>query len=158
LSAKSLHYIGPFQNSGPIPPKAEQETTYTITWTVTNPLNNLSGARASVVLPPYIKWLGAVSPDRENVSYDSGTGVVIWNIGNISAGAGTISSAREVSFQVSLLPSVNQIGTAVGLTGEAQLIARDNFTLTNVSDSFPMVTTNLSSDPYFKLDGEKVMQ
>jgi len=158
LFAKALHYIGPFQNSGPVPPKAEQETTYTITWTVTNPLNNLSGARVTATLPPYIKWLGAVSPDRENVDYNEGTGVLVWNIGNIVAGAGTVSAAREVSFQISLLPSVDQIGKSPGLTGEAVLSARDTFTLTDVLDSFPALNTRLSSDPYFRVEAEAVIQ
>jgi hypothetical protein len=157
LSGKSLHYVGPFQNSGLIPPRAEKETTYTITWTVTNPLNNLSGAKVTAVLPPYIKWLGAVSPDRENISYDESTGTLVWSVGNITAGAGKLSPAREVSFQISFLPSVDQIGTSPVLVGESQLIAKDNFTLTTVSDSLSALTTNLNSDPYFKTDGGAVL-
>jgi hypothetical protein len=158
LLAKALHYIGPFQNSGPIPPKAEQETTYTITWTVTNPLNSLSNARVSAILPPYIKWLGTVSPARENVSYDSGTGLLIWSIGNISAGAGVTSSAKEMSFQISFLPSVDQIGLAPVLVGEMLLTAKDNFTLTEVSNSYPSLSTDLNGDPYFKDGSEKVVK
>jgi hypothetical protein len=158
LFAKALYYVGPFQNTGPVPPKAEKETTYTITWTVTNPLNALSGARVSAVLPPYIKWLSAVSPQKEKVDYDPNTGSVIWSIGNIPAGAGIVSSAKEVSFQVSFMPSVDQIGTIPNLVRDAVLDARDNFTMTNVSASFPVLNTRLSNDPYFKVDAEKVVQ
>ena len=158
LSAKALYNIGPFQNSGPIPPVAEKETTYTITWTVTNPLNNLSGASVSATLPPYMKWLGAVSPDREKVSYDQGTGLVTWNVGNVLAGAGTVNPAKEVSFQVSFLPSVDQIGSVPNLIGDASLTARDSFTLTDVGDSFTALNTRLTSDPYFKAEAETVIQ
>jgi hypothetical protein len=158
LFAKALYYVGPFKNTGPMPAKAEQETTYTITWTVTNPSNNLTGAHVSAVLPPYIKWLGAVSPTLEKVSYDASTGTVVWNIGNILAGAGTIVPAKEVSFQISFLASVDQIGTSPNLVGEATLVGKDNFTLTTVSDSFSFLTTRLSSDPYFKVDDEDVVQ
>lgn len=156
LFAKSLYYIGPFKNIGPVPPKSEKETTYTITWTVTNPLNNLSSARATAVLPTYVKWLNVISPSSEKISYDENTRQLIWNIGNISAGAGTISPAREVSFQVSLLPSVSQIGSAPDLVNEATLTARDNFTLTNVSSIFQAVNTRLSNDPYFGIDSADV--
>ncbi len=158
MFAKILYYIGPFQNSGPIPPKAETETTYTITWTITNPLNNLNNVRVNATLPPYVKWLSKVSPTQENINYDEGTGLVSWNVGNISAGAGTISSAKEVSFQISLLPSVDQIGTSPSLIGEASLSARDVFTLTEVTDSFSALNTDLSNDPYFRNEGGKVIQ
>ena len=158
LSAKALYFVGPFKNTGPIPPRAEQETTYTVTWTVTNPLNNLSGATVSAVLPPYIKWLGVVSPEREKMDYDAGTGAIVWNIGTVVAGAGTIAPAREISFQISLLPSVDKIGSTPDLVGEAKLTAKDTFTLTSVADSFAKLDTRLNSDPYFKADAEKVIQ
>jgi hypothetical protein len=158
LFAKSLYYVGPFQNKGPIPPKAETETTYTITWTVTNPLNNLSGAKVVATLPPYIKWLDVVSPNTEKMSYDESTGQIIWSLGNVSAGAGSVSPAREVSFQISLLPSVSQIGSAPDLLSSSALSARDTFTSTSVASDFPAVTTRLNNDPYFKVDFENVVK
>jgi hypothetical protein len=122
-------------------------TTYTVTWTVTNPLNNLTGATVVATLPPYMKWLNNVSPDSEKVSYDSNTNQITWNVGNVSSGAGSISPAREVSFQVSILPSVSQIGSTPDLIEQA-----------TVSSIFQAVTTELSNDPYFKADTSKVVK
>jgi hypothetical protein len=158
LSAKALYFVGPFKNTGPLPPQAEKDTTYTLTWTVTNPLNNLTGGVVTAVLPPYIKWLGLVSPGSEKVDYDAGTGKVVWTVGNISSGAGTVAPAREVSFQISMMPSVDQIGAAPSLLSDSLLMAKDSFTLTNVSDSFSGLSTRLSNDPYFKNDYETVIQ
>ena len=158
LFAKALYYTGPFKNTGPIPAKAEQETTYTITWTVTNPLNNLSNVKVSTILPLYIKWLNVISPNSEKLDYNGETGLLTWNIGNVSAGAGTIVPAEEVSFQISFLPSVSQIGTIPNLTGDAEITAKDNFTLTMVSNFFTALNTRLSNDPYFQVDAEKVVQ
>jgi hypothetical protein len=158
LMAKALYYVGPFQNTGPIPPKAEVETTYTITWTVTNPLNSISGARVVAVLPPYVKWLDKVSPSLEKLVYDKGTGQVTWNIGNVSAGAGRISAAKEVSFQISVQPSVSQIDTSPDLVEKATLTAKDVFTGINVSSDANNLNTFLGSDPYFKADSEKVIK
>jgi hypothetical protein len=158
ISAKALYYVGPFSNKGPIPPKAEAETTYTITWTVTNPLNNLTGTRVTAVLPPYTKWLDTISPSSEKISYDSGTGQITWAVGNVSAGAGTVSSAREASFQVSVVPSVSQIGETPDIVGEAILIARDVFTGATVTDAFQAVSTELTSDPYFRIDSSAVVK
>jgi len=158
LSAKVLYYIGSFENRGPIPPKAETETTYTVVWTVINPLNNLSNAKVSAVLPPYVKWQSLSSPNQENVDYNDSTRTVTWNIGNISSGAGIVSPAKEVSFQISFLPSVDQIGKSPLLIGQAVLSARDNFTLTPTSDSAFELSTFLTSDPYFKTGGQNVIQ
>ena len=158
IFAKALYYVGPFKNNGPIPPKAETETTYTITWTVTNPLNNISGAIVSATLPPYVKWLSNISPTQEKLNYNEGTGLVTWNLGSVQAGAGIVSTAREVSFQVSLLPSVTQINTSPDIISNATLTAKDNFTLTSVSDSFTSLSTSLTSDPYFKIDTERVVE
>lgn len=158
LFAKSLYYVGPFKNTGSIPPKSEKETTYTVTWTVTNPLNNLSNARVTTVLPPYMKWLDTVSPNSEKMSYDPNTREISWSIGNVMAGAGTVASAREVSFQLSLLPSVSQIGSAPNLTSEATLSARDAFTGATVTSVFQAITTRLGNDPYFNVDAENVVR
>ncbi len=158
LSAKILYYTGPFENRGSIPPKAEKETTYSITWTVTNPLNNLSNAKVSAVLPPYVQWLSISAPSQENIDYNSSTRTVSWSIGNISAGAGIVSPAKEVSFQISFLPSINQIGKVPVLIEQSLLTAKDNFTLTPVSDLVLGLNTILTSDPYFQTGGQTVVQ
>ncbi len=158
LFVKSLYNIGPFTNTGPIPPKAEKETTYTITWTVTNPLNALTGAKITTTLPPYVKWLDKVSPGLEKISFDSNNNQVIWSLGNVPAGAGSTSVAKEVSFQISFIPSVSQIGEEVNLTGESQLIAKDSFTSALITKIVPEATTLLSTDPYFKDGQERVLK
>lgn len=158
LFAKALYFIGPFKNTGPIPPQAEKETTYTITWLVTNPLNNLANTRVFATLPPDVKWVGKISPDREKVDYNPENNSIVWSVGNVSAGAGILSPAREVSFQVSILPSVIQIGETPILIGQSTLTAKDNFTLTAVSDAASELDARLINDPYFRSDMEVVIQ
>src|SRR3989344_730523 len=62
LASRKVHYVGRFKNSGLLPPKVNQETTYTVIWTMTNSSNNASGAIVRTTLPTYVKWLGVVSP------------------------------------------------------------------------------------------------
>lgn len=158
LFAKALYYVGPFQNKGPVPLKAEQETTFTITWTVTNPLNNLSSVRAVATLPTYMTWLSSISPKNEKISYDPNTRQITWSIGNISAGAGIYSPAKEVSFQIGILPSVSQIGTTPELISAVTLLGRDIFTNTDVTADFQVLDLRLTSDPYFDLSQSTVLQ
>ena len=134
---------GPFTNSGPIPPKVGSETTYTVTWSLSNSSNSVSGARVSATLPPFVRWVGTVSPPGEKVSYMGDGGEVVWEAGDIAGGVGFGASPREVSFQVSLLPSVGQGGSAPVVIGAAQASANDRFTSTEIeSATRPALTTN----------------
>src|SRR3989344_2721172 len=42
VTGRGLYFTGPFSNQGPIPPKAERNTTYTVVWSLTNTLNSIS--------------------------------------------------------------------------------------------------------------------
>ncbi len=128
LGTRLSFATGAFSNSGPVPPRVGQETTYTVSWSLSNSSNAVAGARVSAALPPYVKWLGTVGPPSERVSYNQEGGEVVWDAGDMSAGVGFGSSPREVSFQVSLLPSVGQAGTAPVVIGSAQASASDRFT------------------------------
>ena len=94
-------------NHGPLPPKVGQETTYTVVWSVINAFNNINNAQVRATLPSYVKWLGKIYPENEKLSYNSDTGEIIWNIGELSAGQGYANPPKEVSFQIGLTPSIS---------------------------------------------------
>jgi len=101
LASRAVYYTGPFKNSGPLPPVAEKNTTYTIIWTVVNSSNNVTGAKVKTTLPAYVKWLGVVSPNNENITFNDAGGEIVWDVGDVESGTGVVSSPREVAFQVS---------------------------------------------------------
>lgn len=144
LVSRGLYFTGPFENYGALPPRAEQETSYTIVWTVRNGSNNVSNATVKTVLPLYVKWLGNVSPQGEDVGYDANNATIVWNAGRIPAGG-----TREAAFQVSFTPSISQRSQSPALTGDSILSATDDFTKTTVGDRRSAVTTNITSDPQF---------
>jgi hypothetical protein len=150
IAARSLYSTGPFVNSGPIPPKAENQTTYTVVWSVSNSSSDMSDTTVEATLPPYVKWLNVYAPQSEKMTYDPDGGKVIWNVGVLRAGTGITSSAREVSFQVAMLPSVAQINSAPSLTSDAVLQGSDDFTGIIVKSVRRAVTTILSGDPSFR--------
>jgi len=151
IASRAVYYTGPFKNSGPLPPVAEQETTYTVIWTVTNSSNNISDAVTRTTLPTYVRWLGVVSPTNEDVSFSEAGGEVVWNIGNVERGTGVTSSPREVAFQISFLPSVSQVSKTPLLTGETVMSGKDTFTRTSIKDVVNGLSTRLSTDPYFDI-------
>ena len=144
-----MYYTGPLKNTGPLPPKVNQETTYTIIWTITNSSNDISSAVVRTTLPTYVKWLGVVSPDSESVTYNEIGGEVVWNAGAIPAGTGINRAAREVAFQVSFLPSISQINQSPLLTSEIAISGNDNFTHTILRDTKRALSIKLSTDSIF---------
>jgi len=129
---------------GTIPPKAETETKYTITWTLSNSVNNILDAQARSSLPIYINWVGLSSGSKENVTYNEVTREVTWNIGQVAPNTG-ISSNREVSFVISLKPSLSQVGSIPQLMKEIYLSGKDSFTNTLIENKRGSITTSVSN-------------
>jgi hypothetical protein len=158
LLSRGFRSIGPFENSGPFPPKVDNETTYTITWTATDSWNDVKGAKVVAILPPNVKWTGYTSPDSENITYDNTSGQVVWNVGDMKANTGSTYPTREVSFQVSITPSVSQLGQDVPLLNEAVISGTDAFSGARVGETKAQVTTNITSDPQYNEGIGRVVQ
>jgi len=155
LLAQSFRDVGPFSNTGPIPPKADNESTYTITWTMTNTTNDLKDGKVSATLPVGITWKGQTSPGNERITYDPDTRTVTWSVGSVSAGVGFNTSPRVASFQVGIVPSINQIGSPAPLTSEINVTATDTYTEKITGITAPAVNTKYS-DPNF-VSGKEVV-
>jgi hypothetical protein len=153
LSSQALYFSGPFKNTGPLPPKADTRTTYTIKWSVRDSSNSVSGVLVKATLPQYVTWKGSVSPIGEDVSFSKVNSEIVWNVGRIASGG-----AREVAFQVSLLPSLSQLGTSPVIVGDSVLGATDDFTKTILGDHRPSLNTYLSADPSFGQNQGSVVQ
>lgn len=159
LTANGLYFTDPFGASGPMPPKAETETTYAIVFTITNTTNPIQGAKVTATLPPYVRLVGNhYLPSSEKVSFDGSTGVFTWSVGDIAAGAGIGSSTpRQVAIEVGLTPSTSQIGTEPALVSGITLSGTDGSTGAAVSRTASDVTTNIVGDPGFSSVNAKVV-
>jgi hypothetical protein len=158
LSGRIVRNIGPFTNTGPIPPKVDKITTYTVMWSVDNTSNPVSNAKVTATLPPNVKWVGPVSPATEDVSYDSNTNTVVWNVGTVSTFSRTTSKTRTVAFQVSIEPNIPQVGESPILINSATLTASDDFAGVKLSDKNDYLTTRFSTDSSFKSGDETVVR
>lgn len=152
LASRAVHSSGPFENSGPLPPVAEQETTYTILWTVTNSHNGISNTQVRATLPSYMRFVGKISPQNADVTFNDIGGEVLWRAGDLEPGG-----RRELAFQVALSPSISQINTTPTLINEQVLSGTDTFTRTNVGVAQPPLTTRLSTDPNVSSGHDRVV-
>ena len=144
LNAVASHFSGPFSNTGPMPPVPGQNTTYGITWTVTNTSNTIANGVVSATLPSYVTFVGAQS--GSGISYDAGSRTVTWAMGDVKAGAGFTAASRVAAFQVSLLPSISQKGQPAALTNPAAFSGQDRFAQVQVSATAIPPTTQLGSE------------
>ena len=157
LSAKSLYARGPIENRGPIPPKAETETTYTITLNISNTRNDIDNVKVVGQLGPNVEWAEEVAPASDSgFSYNATTRMVSWEIGKLFSGSGFSSPGKEVSFKVSLIPSLGQVGGVPVLVSNIALTGFDSFTTSEVRISHPSVTTRISSDPTY-VQGDEIV-
>lgn len=158
LSGSVVRNVGFIQNYGPIPPVAEQKTTYTVIWSLGNTSNTITNAAVTATLPPHVSWTGQVSPAGEDIAYDKNSGQVTWNVGNIEAFTSSVNARKEVQFQISLEPSVDQIGTAPILINKADFSGTDSWTKSKIESSQGFLTSRFSADPTYKAGDEIVVR
>lgn len=135
-------------NSGPVPPKVGEETTYTLHWILRNTTNDMSDVKVEAVLPTGVTMAGQIYPEEAKITYNERNNSIIWEVGNISAGVGIISnsSPREAVFQVKIKPSVNQVGNPVTLLNQSVASGKDLFTGMSLSSTASGKTTDLGED------------
>ncbi|MFH1460910.1 MAG: isopeptide-forming domain-containing fimbrial protein [Patescibacteria group bacterium] len=158
LQAKGYYYDDLISNSGPVPPKVGQTTTYTIKWQLVNVSNDLSNVKVQASLPPHAKWMNKVSPVSADLNYNSQTGQLIWQIGNLSAATGVLLPVKEVAFQVAITPSLAHLGSAMELIGQSQITGQDDFVGLELSKTDSLIDTRLPDDPLIDSNQGQVIE
>ena len=158
LSRQGYFYSTLIPNSGPLPPRAGQKTTYTVVWSLANSSNNLKNVKVYASLPSYISWEGNFLPLGENISYDKINGRVIWQADSLPAGTGILRPAVEAAFQIGIIPSLAQVGTSPVLISEAIAEGEDEFAGLVLRDAKNALTTRLFTDPQIKNTEYEVIQ
>ena len=150
VSAKTTYKNSPFQNTGPIPPQANVDTTYTM-HLVVSAQNALSDTKVSFTLPVYVTWTNVVS-NTAKISYDSKTRVVTWLIGALEAGK-TITSDVGISVR----PSQSHVGQSPALTSGIVLDADEQVSRAHIKTTISALTTFLSGENW-SVDPSRVVE
>jgi len=156
--ARGLHRSGILQNTGPLPPRINEETTYTITWSLTSSANDMENLIVKASIPAYVQWKNVVQPAGEHVVYDPDTREITWDAGFLVAGIGYTRPAREVSFQLGIIPGVSHVGTSPQLISRAAASGRDTFTSVMLEQDEGVISTAVKSDPLVTNKEHQVVQ
>ena len=133
--------LGRIKNTGPIPPRVDEATTYTIVWNVQNKGSAVAGGIVSAVLPNYVTYTEATA-GAGSFSYNDASHTVTWNTGDLAQGA----SVQGV-FQVSLIPSISQRESAVSLTKAVSFSGYDRFAGVQIDTTADSVTIETKGGP-----------
>lgn len=135
-------------NFGPIPPRVNETTAYTIHWQVTNTFNDLENVQVTAVLPQGIEWRDVYTVNREGteLKYNERIKQIVWKINKIPAATGFLIPVYELVFQVVLRPSITQIGATPVLIDESSLEGTDAFTGEILESFSSAVATDLPDD------------
>ena len=133
-----------FTDIGPIPPAPDTKTSYTVQLEAKAGGNDVTGGVLTTSLPQYILWenvsLGDGSLDFNPISKE-----LTWTVGEIKAG-----TKKTTTFQVTLLPSQNQIGTTPAVIGAQRFRATDRFTSEVVRAEAPPASSELGIESGFE--------
>ena len=158
ISATAQHFSGSIQNSGPMPPKVDQETTYTIVLSARNPSNTVSNTKVTATLPAYMSYKNQVAPSGASIVYDERSRSLTWDIGDLKAGAGVTSAAQTVSFKVGLIPSLSQVNNKPALVSSITLSGDDRFTGAKATATVQGPSTEITGESQFQSGMEQVVK
>lgn len=147
LKTKGYYYDTAIKNSGLLPPKVNQTTSYTIHWQIINYSNDLNNVVVKTVLPEGVSWLNKkAGTGAATLEYNNRTNELTWNVGKLQAGTGILLDPYEVIFQLGLTPPVTQVGQVVPVVDTSNLIANDAFTGADITATAPPLKTDIPDD------------
>lgn len=156
LNVKGFYTDSLIPNSGPIPPRVGQTTSYTMHLNAMNISNDVTNAKVDVVLPTGIIFSGNIYPAGAKLTYNERANTITWDLGTMKAGDGILNPAREAVFQIKMTPAPNQAGESVDLLSSASFSATDMFTGENLAAQGEKKTTMLREDETVGTNGGKI--
>lgn len=132
---------------GELPPRVGKETIYTLTIEVGSYNNDLKDVEISAVLPTGVFWKENVEGEKKNsLSFNERANTMNWKIGGITHGEGLLTPTQKISFDISIIPSADQIGKTPTLMKDIILKASDIFTNIDISKRHDKKTIYLEDE------------
>ncbi len=115
-------------NTGPIPLKLAQTTTFSVSLEVQNLTNDVSGVAFRTSLPDNVSWTGKTITTNGEVTYNERTKEITWNLGKVPANIGLLRPLYRAVFQIGITPAINQVGKTPQLLSRINYTGKDDFT------------------------------
>lgn len=144
-------------NSGPIPLKIAQSTSFTVNLEIQNLTNDVSGVVFKTSLPANVIWTGQSLASNGNITYNEKTKEIIWNVGKVPSNTGLLRPLYRALFQITITPTINQLDQEPRLLNKINYTAKDDFTGIDLSGSLDVTSSgsNQVSDISNRLNVER---
>lgn len=128
--------------SGPLPPTVGQTTRYRLRWQINNTVHALDALTVSATIPPGVTYVGSITNDMGIVSFDQTSRLLSWTIDRLPT---TVTSVAT-SFDLSVTPTAEDLGTFVKLLNSSTLVATDSKTSDRLENRDEAITTEIPND------------
>jgi len=155
FSEKGYFFDEVFGNSGPLPPKIGEKTTFTIFWEIKSTFSPLKDVKVKASLPENVNLTGKIFPETEfsKFSFDSDSREILWVPGDLNE-----KESKTLVFQIEILPQKNDVGTTPNLIEKVEVLGYDALVQKEVKLTFPEITTFLKDDPQITLEKATVIK
>jgi hypothetical protein len=140
VQSKLFTTMSATHESGPMPPQPGQTSVYRIDATISNSVNDVSGAvwQATVSTPLVNLVENSITPQdvADKVSSSSSSGRLTWRINDFAA-----FESKQISFKVSITPSTSTEGSSWVLVKNIELSGKDTVTTETLSAKVDDVRT-----------------
>ena len=152
LSARASFHDSPVVNSGPLPPKVRQVTTYTVFLQLSSGPNDHRDVEVRGQLGGGVEWRGDLRVDSGEISFNPASQEFTWKIRELPAATGILRPQSTAILQVAMTPAENQVNRSPVLV--KGIIARgiDTFTANEHASAVYDLTTELPKDPKSRSD------
>ncbi len=139
-----------FGNTGPVPPKIGEATTYTVMWNLKNYYNDVKNAKIKAVLPLTVELTGKIFPEEQETkfAFDPLSREIVWEIGDLIAGQGILQEldSPNIAFQIKFIPDSEQAEQTAELMSATEFSAEDIFTGQILTVNSEAINTDLPDD------------
>jgi len=155
FSQKGYFFDEIFGNSGPLPPKVGENTSFTIIWEIRSTFSPIKDAKVKSKLSPNVSLTGKFFPSEEasKFSFDSESREILWAIGDLNE-----KETKTLAFQITLLPQKDDVGTTPTLISKTEVLGYDSLAQKEIKLTFPEINTFLKDDPQITLDKATVIK
>ncbi|KKR48835.1 MAG: hypothetical protein UT86_C0002G0009 [Candidatus Magasanikbacteria bacterium GW2011_GWC2_40_17] len=157
LHAESRYFTeeGDQLGRGPLPPRVGQTTKYWINLFVTTSPNSVKGVQLRATLAPGVSWTGkTIVTEGEPIKFDPITRTISWKNDLVEATGGDTCPCVGAGFELSITPSITDLGLTPKLLDQIYLSGTDIYTNEYLETGASPLTTSLTTDSYAKGKGQ----
>ncbi len=108
----------------------------------------MKNVKVKATLPKNVNLTGKIFPEEQadKITFDSQSREIVWNIGKLTTGEGVLTSAPNVSFQISFVPEESLRGQSPELISAPSITGQDGWTGEIIQAVSSLINTTLPDD------------